>query len=507
MKDNKKHIVLIVDDTLTNIQVLAPMLLEEGYELIFSNDGYEALDQVDACHPDLILLDIIMPNLDGYETCKRLKASEKTSNIPIIFLTAKREPEDIVKGFELGAADYVTKPFNTTEILARVRTHLELKDRQDNLEELVKERTKELESAKAKIEEANRLKSEFLANISHEIRTPLNSILGFSTILENMTTDTLHKQYLMNIRNSGRSLLLLLNDILDISKIEAGLLKPMDEAFSPRQLLHELEQFYSPNFINKGLKMIVDISSDVPKYLILDKIRLKQILLNLIGNAIKFTDKGYVKLTAHSEKESADKLNLIISVEDTGIGITKKQVSQIFDAFKQINSEKDSKFKGLGLGLTIAKRLIEMMNGEISISSKEGKGSRFTIILKDLNTASIKALKSTHEKEIDFESPEIDEIPESTPEETHTQLSLETLENQHELLKFLKEKQKYSQKLYDLMAIDEIEKFAEEMKELGKKYDYLPLVNWAEDLYLSAQAFDMEKIQQILQDLLNIIIL
>ncbi|HIE03020.1 MAG TPA: response regulator, partial [Thiotrichaceae bacterium] len=231
-------------------------------------------------------------------------------------------------------------------------------------------------------ESANRAKSEFLANMSHEIRTPLNAVIGFSNLLSSLISDKKQTRYLDSIQTAGKSLLTLINDILDLSKIEAGRLDIQYEAINLYLIFEELKQIFAVNIAEKNLELIINIDEHLPKTLLLDETRLRQVLLNLIGNALKFTKQGYIKLSAYPSMEQIDdEIELIISVTDTGIGVPENQQEVIFESFRQQEGQSTRQFGGTGLGLAISKRLVEMMNGQISVSSQIGQGSVFKITL------------------------------------------------------------------------------------------------------------------------------
>jgi PAS domain S-box-containing protein len=268
-----------------------------------------------------------------------------------------------------------------------------------------KEAEKALKQAKEAAEAANRAKSEFLANMSHEIRTPLNAIIGFSELLSSLITDKKHKSYLSSIQSAGKTLLTLINDILDLSKIEAGQLEIQSEPINPSLILTELEQIFAVKIAEKGLEFIVDIDKDLPPTLVLDQTRLRQVLFNLLGNAIKFTEQGYIKLSAHKRCQENDsrKIDLIIRVADTGIGIAQDQQENIFEAFQQQEGQSTRKYGGTGLGLAITKRLVSLMNGQISVRSQEGQGSEFEITLRDVEVPSI-ALVMKRDDSVDLKT-------------------------------------------------------------------------------------------------------
>jgi PAS domain S-box-containing protein len=258
-----------------------------------------------------------------------------------------------------------------------------------NVSEL-KQKEKEIQIARNKAEEASRTKSEFLANISHEIRTPMNAILGFSEWLYDHVSDTQHKSYLHTILTSGRNLLALINDILDLSKIESGRLNIEMEPVQFRVLVYEIKQVLKQKLETKNLAFNIQIDQSVPEYIYMDEIRLHQILFNLIGNAVKFTSKGYINVSAYAVKTTTNEIiNLIIDIEDTGIGINEDQQEKIFTAFTQQSGQSNRYYEGTGLGLAIVTGLLKKLNGEIKLKSKVGKGSNFTITLQHVKVAEI----------------------------------------------------------------------------------------------------------------------
>jgi len=282
---------------------------------------------------------------------------------------------------------------------ALVQAHNELEERTFDLIDannaLQKEITERkqvemaLKKAKEEADSANQAKSEFLANMGHEIRTPMNAVIGFSDILASIVTDKKQKSYLNSIQTAGKILLTLINDILDLSKIEAGRLDIQYEPVNPQIIFTELQQIFSLKMADKNLEWIMEIDESLPKALFLDETRLRQVLLNLIGNAIKFTDSGYVKLCANKIYTENDhtQVDLILAVEDSGIGIPAVQQALIFESFRQQDGQSTRQYGGTGLGLTITKRLVEMMKGHITVESHPGKGSRFEIALHEVKVA------------------------------------------------------------------------------------------------------------------------
>lgn len=273
----------------------------------------------------------------------------------------------------------------------------EINEKEKIQKELEKERNhiqslnEELEKAKNIAENISKQKSEFLANMSHEIRTPMNSVIGFTEILEKEITNPLHKEYLDSIKKGGNALLRIINDILDLSKIEAGKLEIRNESLNPTNMFLEIESIFHSKIISKNITFIVDIDKTIPKYIIIDGVRIRQILFNLIGNAIKFTQMGHIKLKVENvyKDNIKSKIDLIFSVEDTGIGIDEKNLETIFNAFEQQENHDVAKYGGTGLGLAICTKLIKMMNGEIKVESQKNKGSIFTVILRDIPVSSV----------------------------------------------------------------------------------------------------------------------
>ena len=372
--------ILIVDDNPHNLSVLSATLKSAGFQVGVEMDGEGVLEQVAYAQPDLILLDINMPGIDGFETCRLLKSNPQTQDIPIIFMTAWTETDNKVKGLSLGAVDYIPKPFEQEEVLARVRLHLKL----SSITKTLAKQNLSLEEAKQAAEAASKAKSGFLANMSHELRTPLNAILGYAQVLQrSLNQDNfaqkpnfVHRQLegLQTIEGSGKHLLTLINDILDFSKIEAQKMKLYPHKINFPAFLGGVADIISMGALEKGLVFEYEPLPDLPKSVLVDDKRLRQILINLLGNAVKFTEMG--KITFKVGLSSQEQAQIRFEVADSGVGIAPEELKTIFQPFEQVGDTKH-RSGGTGLGLSIAKQLVELMGGKLQVSSELGKGSSF----------------------------------------------------------------------------------------------------------------------------------
>jgi two-component system sensor histidine kinase/response regulator len=375
--------ILIVDDDEGFLDSMS-RILQQHYATHACSGGVEGLAWATTHQPDLILLDIMMDDMDGYEVCRQLKERPETRDIPVIFTTALDSAGDETHGLLLGAIDYISKPVNPSITLARIANHLKLKRHEDALrtlnltmEDAVRRRTAELSAALEAAKSADQAKDEFLANMSHELRTPLNAVIGMAGLARSLSTEPRQREYLDKITTSGKHLNRIINDLLDLSKIVAGRMEFENLPFSLRALIQESNASMATRAAEKGLVLGESIDDAVPDVLRGDPLRVKQILLNLVGNAIKFTAQGRVDVGVSLNCRDEARVCLDITVDDTGIGMRPDDLNRLFKPFTQADATVSRQFGGTGLGLAISRRLAEMMDGDISVTSREGSGTSF----------------------------------------------------------------------------------------------------------------------------------
>ena len=372
--------VLVVDDRPENLYSMQKLLKKLPVEVITARSGNEALSTMLHHSFFLVLLDVQMPDMDGFEVADLMQDNDIVKGIPIIFVTAiSKEERFVFEGYDSGAVDYLFKPVQPQILLSKVKVFLELYNQQQKLREEIsrrKETELALERAKQKAVSASEAKSIFLANMSHEIRTPMNGVLGFAQILRNdETLAEEHRQDVMNILSSGQHLMTLINDILDLSKIEAGEMELQHNDFDLKKIIYQIETMFRFRCDHKNLELKIECPPEKTIPLNGDETKILQVLINLVGNAVKFTDSGEVKLKV----SSPDNSHFTFEVIDTGMGIPKENKKNIFNAFQQ--SEGGIKKGGTGLGLAIALKQIQLMDGELVLESELGKGSRFIFTL------------------------------------------------------------------------------------------------------------------------------
>ncbi len=378
--------LLIVDDNEKNLYSFKRTLRELDINIDTVLSGEEALHSIINKEYFMILLDVQMPGMDGYETAKIIKSDKAFIDTAIVFITAINKNDDNVdKGYDSGGVDYLFKPISPNLLINKVSVFLKLylqkKELLEKSNELLKT-NEHLSIAKSKAEAANIAKTEFLANITHELRTPLNAIIGFSDVLMKMELEKNIKEPIWFIENAGHNLLKLINDILDYSKVSSnGLILE----HTPFEIRPELLPIIHPHKLESektGVQINLEIKDNVPEILQGDFHRIKQILNNLLSNAVKFTHEGQIKLLVENLGNENNISHIKISISDSGIGIPKDKQDELFSSFTQVDASITRKYGGTGLGLPICKKLVKLFNGEIGVSSEESKGSLFWFTLK-----------------------------------------------------------------------------------------------------------------------------
>ncbi|MBE9219486.1 hybrid sensor histidine kinase/response regulator [Dolichospermum flos-aquae] len=391
----KQSIILVVDDNPTNLEILDHALNQEGYKVRIEAEGLNVMKQARLSIPDLILLDIMLPDINGFEVCQQLKADPLTKSIPVIFMTALADTVDKIKGLNLGAVDYITKPFQKQELLARVRGHLQLRELtktleiqnqqlielKSELENRVAERTAELSQALEKEKEVNQLKSRFITMASHEFRTPLAIISSSSGILQNFSdrlSEKRKQEHLETIQNTIRHIIQILDDVLMINQAEAEKIEVNLEPLDIIKFCRHLKEQIEASFTSHGIDFYIDLGDEIfSNYQIVqvDKKLLRQIITNLLTNAIKYSPNHNLVNFSLSKKDD----QLIFKIIDHGIGIPEADQVHLFEYFQRGSNV--GTLPGTGLGLSIVKKCVDLHQGEITFYSELGKGTVFTVIL------------------------------------------------------------------------------------------------------------------------------
>jgi signal transduction histidine kinase len=353
--------VLIVDDIPENIQVLGTILDEDGYEISVAMDGAQALESVNEDRPDIILLDVNMPVMDGHETCIRLKQDPETQEIPVIFLTAKTEEDDIVDGFDIGAVDYVTKPFNSKELKRRIKTHLELY------------------FAKQELQYTISSKNKLFSIIAHDMRTPFNALIGFSNVLllDQDISEEDKSNFVQIINTASKKGLNLLENLLMWARSQTGRIEFDPESINLFNSLDEQFKLMKYSAKHKSIQLINLVPGDVD--VMADEESLKTLFRNLISNAIKFTHKnGSVTVQAHRKDD--EWVEIIVS--DTGIGMTQELLKNLFVDGEKTSRPGTERESGTGLGLLLVKEFVEKNGGTITAESVVDEGTTFKVCLR-----------------------------------------------------------------------------------------------------------------------------
>lgn len=372
--------ILIIDDLPQNIQILGNILKQENYSISYSQSGKAALAQVKSNKIDLILLDIMMPQMDGFEVCEILKNDPDTQDIPIIFLTARTDTDSIVKGFQLGAQDYVTKPFSAEELLARVKTHLalkrqseQLKSVNERLEKKVSERTTQLSEANKQLKTLEKAKNDFLSIISHELRTPLNGIIGLTDLINDVLKSTDNEAYVEYLKEASNRLVNFSETAILITSLRADKYKV---SFSPQKVFYIVENALENvdeklKMKNVSVKLTID-PEDLQVNADFDLI--KTCFTNILDNAVKFSPRNDVILmNCYSEKD-----HIVIDFIDNGKGFKETAKSNLFQFF---SSDDVTHIEGVGLSLAATKLIMDAHNGSIDLDRAKGAGAKVTLTL------------------------------------------------------------------------------------------------------------------------------
>ncbi|MCB1192663.1 MAG: hybrid sensor histidine kinase/response regulator [Leptospiraceae bacterium] len=348
--------VLIVDDIPKNLQLLGQVLSKEGYKIIIASNGIQALKVTEKVIPDLILLDIMMPGMDGFEICYRLKKSKQTSEIPIIFLTAKTEPEDIVKGFQAGAVDYVTKPFNTLELIQRVKTHLDLRDKT------------------IRLNESNRNIQELVHVLTHDLSNPISAIHTTLQIVHEDPEIFLKMKNMMQLAIGN--CLSIIDNVKKMSSIDDGKLQLVSEVVNLENLLQRSLIIFSQKLNDKQLKVDLNVAKETTVY-VEPRSFGNSVFNNILSNAIKFSHpESTIEVSSETRGDLVE-----LRISDHGVGIPEELLNDVFNVNKATSRKGTKGEIGTGYGMPLVKKFVTKFNGKIEIESEEGKGTTIILLL------------------------------------------------------------------------------------------------------------------------------
>lgn len=375
--------ILIVDDDRGKILAIEAVLQCLNQTIVSVASGEEALRRLLVEDFAVILLDVYMPGLDGFETAELIRQRRRSEYTPIIFLTAYADDAFAHRGYALGAVDYLLMPASPEVLRAKIAVFVDLFYKSEQVRLQAEERVQlaQEQAARVEAERASVAKSQFLTNISHELRTPMTAIIGMTdlSLMEELPANV--REYLSAVQVNAHLLLELLNEILDVSKLEAGTLTLESTPLQLRKILSELRHTFGHRAEQRGLQFEVCVDQAVPNHLIGDSLRLRQVIYNLLANAIKFTERGRVRLDVRVDSACDREAWIRFTVSDTGIGISAANQERIFAPFTQVDASTRRRRDGAGLGLAISGDLIQAMGGRRSLRSELGKGSEFTFIV------------------------------------------------------------------------------------------------------------------------------
>lgn len=375
--------ILIVDDKQENILALKNLIKGTSLSILSAHNGEDALSLILDHDFALALLDVQMPDMSGIELARIMRSTRRSRNIPIIFVTAIASSKEIIfEGYDHGAVDFLVKPLDPHIVRSKVRVFVEL----DQQKKMMSRQMEQLNLLKSQAEQMSKTKSQFLANMSHEIRTPLGAILGFAEMLsDTVRGEEEQSEFVDAILRNGQLLKQLIDDILDISKIEAGrlVIEKRDSDF--REIMMEIRQTFIPIAKARGLELLFRNSTEMPKSIVTDPVRLKQILINIIGNSLKFTTKGHVVVDSAFTRRTVageEKPQVSITIKDTGCGIPEETRASLFEPFVQADASTTRLYGGTGLGLSISRHLAQCLGGDVQLTSSiSGYGSVFQITI------------------------------------------------------------------------------------------------------------------------------
>ncbi len=493
MNGHSKDMILIVDDINENLQLLATYLNRQGYEIALANSGKSALEVLGSLTPDLILLDIMMPEMDGYETCERIKSKNILKDIPIIFLTAKTDNDSILNAFEKGAVDYITKPVNVAELLVRIKTHINLKHSQeiliqynDRLQTLLKDR------------------AEFMGIAAHDMKNPLNAIIAYSDLLINtLNTTKFSKQDTVSklsiIKNSASFMLDSVTELLNHDIIEAGYRELNFQHYSPMKIVQTI---LINNLLWAESKSIRIKYIKYPDFdVLLDEDATRDIYQNIVSNALKYSNHNSNVWVSLSRFQNNGEHYLRFSVKDKGQGISKDEQSKLFQKMQKLSSRPTAGEGSTGMGLYIVKKLTELHGGRVDVKTELGKGTEFIVDLPIEDFTNLNYLK--YYDNINYEKDfSIFGSSEHTDKKKWNYLEDLTLE----LESISKEKVKInSERLMDSYyyirktnVINDIRKFASEIRNFGEEIKSVVFLEYGDELNKLAITFDIENLPALL---------